>query len=65
MASGSGDNTIRLWNADTGKHLQTLKGHTSLVKSVVFSHDGNIIASASGVYHPALGRRYRKTPAYT
>ena len=39
---------IRLWNAHTGELLKILKGHTSVVNSVVFSPDGNTIASASG-----------------
>ncbi len=39
---------IRLWNAHTGELLKILKGHISVVNSVVFSPDGNTIASASG-----------------
>ena len=39
---------IRLWNANTGEPIKTLKGHTSVVNSVVFSPDGNTIASGSG-----------------
>ena len=39
---------IRLWNANTGKLIKTLKGHTSVVNSVVFSPDGSTIASGSG-----------------
>ena len=39
---------IRLWDAHTGEHLKTLKGHTSVVNSVVFSPDGNTIVSGSG-----------------
>ena len=39
---------IRLWNANTGELLKTLIGHTSVVNSVVFSPDGNTIASGSG-----------------
>ena len=27
LASGSGDDTIRLWNAVTGEHKMTLEGH--------------------------------------
>ncbi len=29
LASASSDNTIRLWNINTGSHLRTLTGHTS------------------------------------
>ena len=39
---------IRLWNANTGELIKTLTGHTSVVNSVVFSPDGNTIASGSG-----------------
>lgn len=39
---------IRFWNANTGEHIRTLTGHTSVVNSVVFSSDGNTIASGSG-----------------
>ncbi len=39
---------IRLWNTNTGEHIRTLTGHTSVVNSVVFNPDGNTIASASG-----------------
>ena len=36
---------IRLWDAHTGEHLKTLKGHKDVVSSVVFSPDGNLIVS--------------------
>jgi serine/threonine protein kinase len=47
IASGSWDNTIRLWDASTGEELHTLKGHTGEVRSVSFSPDGKRIASGS------------------
>ncbi len=45
IASGSGDNTIGLWNADTGEHLRTLQGHTNQVRSVAYSPDGQTLVS--------------------
>jgi tetratricopeptide (TPR) repeat protein len=47
IASGSADNTIKLWDVNSGKELKTLKGHSSWVMSVVFSPDGKHIASGS------------------
>ncbi|NCS20362.1 MAG: hypothetical protein GPJ15_10325 [Microcystis aeruginosa G11-06] len=47
MASGSADNTIKLWNLETGKEIRTLKGHDNLVNSVSFSPDGKTLASGS------------------
>ncbi|MEH2441116.1 nSTAND1 domain-containing NTPase [Nostoc sp.] len=47
LASGSDDNTIKLWNLETGKEIRTLKGHNSSVSSVSFSPDGKTLASGS------------------
>ncbi|WP_375448967.1 WD40 repeat domain-containing protein [uncultured Nostoc sp.] len=47
LASASADNTIKLWNRDTGKEISTLSGHSDSVFSVVFSPDGKTLASAS------------------
>ena len=47
IASGSFDETIRLWDAVTGRHKRTLTGHTNWVNSVAFSPDGNTLASGS------------------
>jgi WD40 repeat protein len=35
-----------VWQVDTGKRLVTLKGHTGIITSVVFSPDGRRIATA-------------------
>ncbi|KAL4985441.1 NACHT and WD40 domain protein [Aspergillus falconensis] len=47
VASGSDDNTVKLWDAKTGSELQTLKGHSDSVQSVAFSHDSQMVASGS------------------
>jgi RNA polymerase sigma factor (sigma-70 family) len=47
LASGSGDNTIKLWDVATGKERATIQGHTQPVWSVVFSPDGKTLASGS------------------
>ncbi|KAL7795766.1 Pfs, NACHT and WD domain protein [Trichoderma ceciliae] len=47
IASGSGDQTLRLWRTDTGECIQKLEGHGSWVISIAFSHNSSLIASAS------------------
>ena len=47
LASGSVDDTVRLWAVATGEPLATLEGHTSWVLSVSFSPDGATLASGS------------------
>jgi WD40 repeat protein len=47
LASGSADNTVKVWDAATGTLLRTLSGHTDAVNSVAFSPDGSAIASGS------------------
>ena len=46
LASGSDDETIRLWNTHDGTCLTVLQGHTGGVTSVRFSPDGQMLASA-------------------
>ncbi|GJN78683.1 hypothetical protein PLIIFM63780_002192 [Purpureocillium lilacinum] len=47
VASGSHDNTIRLWRVATGECVQTLGGHDHWVSSVAFSADSALVASGS------------------
>ncbi len=46
--SGSRDNTIKLWDMDTGECLSTFRGHSSVVYSVAFNPDGKSFISGSG-----------------
>jgi WD40 repeat protein len=49
IVSGSRDQTIRVWDAETGEVVVgPLKGHTNSVSSVAFSQDCKCIASGSG-----------------
>jgi WD40 repeat protein/serine/threonine protein kinase len=47
LATGGEENTIKIWGVDTGKELQTLRGHRGEVYTLAFSPDdkGRWIAS--------------------
>jgi WD40 repeat protein len=47
LASGSWDNTVRLWAPNNGRVLHTLKGHEGGVLSVAFDPSGQLFASGS------------------
>jgi WD40 repeat protein len=44
----TGDRTVRLWEAATGKELRRFVGHESWVSRAVFSHDGKTLVTADG-----------------
>jgi WD40 repeat protein len=50
LASGSNDQTARLWRVRDGKQLDRLTGQTDAVNGVAFSPDGSLLASGSGGY---------------
>ncbi|MBC7819267.1 MAG: hypothetical protein IAG10_20465, partial [Planctomycetaceae bacterium] len=45
LVSGGYDQTLKIWDANTGDELLTLKGHTKVIHSVAFSPDGQRVAS--------------------
>ena len=64
LASGSEDQTVRIWNVDTEELLHILPGHTSDVMSVAFSLDGSTLVSASWdrtirLWNPRNGQHIR------
>jgi len=47
IISGGLDQTVKVWDAETGNELMTLRGHKERVQSVAFSPDGKRIVSGS------------------
>jgi WD40 repeat protein len=48
LATGSADNSVRLWNVITRKEVALLEGHKAAVLSVAFTPDGRRLVSGSG-----------------
>ena len=47
IASGSVDNTLRLWRTNEGTLLRTMQGHPFPVLQLAFSPDGSLLATGS------------------
>jgi F-box and WD-40 domain protein CDC4 len=47
LVSGSYDNTMRLWNIETGRLIHLMEGHTQRVYSVVLDIDNRRCMSGS------------------
>ena len=45
--SASGDNTLKVWDLESGRELRTLEGHSDWVYGVAVSPDGRRAVSAS------------------
>ena len=59
IASGSGDETVRVWHVETGECIKTFEGHNGPL-SVCFSSDGKKIASGSLTRRFACGMLKRR-----
>jgi WD40 repeat protein len=69
-ASGSSDNTVRIWDLEAGECRATLEGHTKNVMSVAITPDGKRILSGSidtsvRVWHAGSGRELLKLEGHT
>jgi energy-coupling factor transporter ATP-binding protein EcfA2 len=47
LATGSDDQSVKLWDVSSRQNVATLKGHESSVRSVAFSPDGKTLATGS------------------
>ncbi len=75
-ASGSGfisrhsDNSVRVWDTETGKELCCLEGHTAPVLCVAFSPDGSKVVSGSkdktiSLWSVATKKEFRRLDGHT
>ena len=46
------DNTLKVWDLESGRELRTLTGHTNTVNGVAVTPDGSRAVSASADTHP-------------
>ncbi len=70
MASGSEDNTIKIWQLKTGRLVRTLSGHTNWISSLAISPDGQTLISGSGdntikIWQLKTGRLVRTLSGHT
>ncbi|KAJ6070586.1 hypothetical protein N7467_011905 [Penicillium canescens] len=70
LASGSMDETVRLWDPASGAPQQTLEGHMASVDAIAFSPDGRLLASGSRdetvrLWDPASGALQQTLKGHT
>ena len=47
LASGSADNTVKLWDTTSKREVRTLAGHAAPIKAIAFRPDGQWLASGA------------------
>lgn len=57
LLTGSFDNTLRLWNVDTGKEIARLPGHSSPILQLAMTPDGTRAVSVAGSIRVNNGQR--------
>src|SRR5262249_1100150 len=68
LASAGADDHVRTWDADSGRPLQELRGHTAAVLGLAYNSRGDRLASVSHLDHtirvwdPAEGRQVLVLP---
>ena len=70
FASGSKDNTVRLWETATGRELLSMDGQMGYITTLAFSPDSNMLAAgglsgAIKVWDVATGRELRRLDGHT
>lgn len=53
-ATGGGDSLVKVWNMNTGKEIQTLRGFNKPITDVAFSVDNEYLAAASTEHKAVL-----------
>lgn len=54
LASGSLDSTVKIWEATTGRLIQTYTGHKTAIHALAWSPDGHRIASSAFQDRPRI-----------
>jgi WD40 repeat protein/tetratricopeptide (TPR) repeat protein len=62
LATGSSDNSVRLWDSRTGEQVLVLRGHTKHITAMSYSPDGSRLATCSEdnsirLWDPRTGRQ--------